>query len=209
MYVALPRSDYYGPSVPPWCHQPTAGLPTTALAVRRGGRSQGGSHVHHQPVGRAGAQLFPCSIATSTPQAFLVASWSTTKSRRWSRPPSKGGRALRPGRIHQVGAGLTIKGVQPLVHFRYAFLPCLPGPGHLAVLGRPGVVRAASHPPLRFQGQAALSFVGLLRQAGGGALSSPPGCMAPRGALHGHEKIPTCGQVDVPARGQVKVPTPL
>ena len=27
--------------------------------------------------------------------------------------------------------------------------------------------------------------------------------------VRGHEKIPTCGQVDVPARGQVKVPTPL
>jgi transposase len=27
--------------------------------------------------------------------------------------------------------------------------------------------------------------------------------------VRGHEKIPTCGQVDVLARGQVKVPTPL
>jgi hypothetical protein len=27
--------------------------------------------------------------------------------------------------------------------------------------------------------------------------------------VHGHEKIPTCGQVDVLAYGQVKVPTPL
>ena len=29
------------------------------------------------------------------------------------------------------------------------------------------------------------------------------------GAVHGHEKIPTCGQLEVPARGQVEVPTPL
>jgi hypothetical protein len=27
--------------------------------------------------------------------------------------------------------------------------------------------------------------------------------------VHGHEKIPMCGHVDVPARGQVKVPIPL
>jgi len=74
MYVAFPRSDYYGPSAPPRVHQPTAGLPTTTLAVRRGGRSRSGSHVHHQPIDGVGTQLFPCSLATSTPQAFLVAS---------------------------------------------------------------------------------------------------------------------------------------
>ena len=34
-----------------------------------------GSHVHHEPVDGVGAQLCPCSLATSTPQAFLVASW--------------------------------------------------------------------------------------------------------------------------------------
>jgi len=68
----------------------------------------------------------------------------------------------------------------------YTFPPCLPDPGHLAVLTRPVVVRAASRPPLRFQDQAALSFAGLLRQVGGGVLSSPPGYMAPRGArAHG------------------------
>ena len=33
-----------------------------------------GSHVHHRPVDEGGAQLFPGSLATSTPQAFLVAS---------------------------------------------------------------------------------------------------------------------------------------
>jgi len=36
--------------------------------------------------------------------------------------------------------------------------------------------------PCTLQDQAALSFTGLLRQARGGALSSPPGLMAPRGA---------------------------
>ena len=74
MWTAFPPSDYYGSSAPPWGHQPTAGLPAAALAARREGRSQGGSHVHHQPVDEVGAQLFPCSLATVTPQAFTVAS---------------------------------------------------------------------------------------------------------------------------------------
>ena len=47
MWTAFPSSDYYGPSAPPRGHQPTAGLPVTALAGRWGGRPRGGSHVHH------------------------------------------------------------------------------------------------------------------------------------------------------------------
>ncbi len=69
-----------------------------------------------------------------------------------------------------------------LVHFRYASPSRLPNPDHLAVLARPGVVRAASRPSLRLQGQAALSFTVLLRQAGGAGLSPALGYMAPRGA---------------------------
>ena len=34
------------------------------------------------------------------------------------------------------------------------------------------------------------------------------GCVARR-FVRGHGKSPECGQVDVPARGQVKVPTPF
>jgi hypothetical protein len=30
----------------------------------------GGSHVHHAPIDRLSAQLFPCSLAPGTPQAF-------------------------------------------------------------------------------------------------------------------------------------------
>ena len=77
MQAALLPSDYYGGSATPGRHQPTAGLPATVLAARRGGRHPGASHVHHVPVGRGGAQLFPGSLATSTPQIFLVASSGT------------------------------------------------------------------------------------------------------------------------------------
>jgi hypothetical protein len=77
MQAALLPSDYYGGSATPGRHQPTAGLPATPLAVGREGQHPGASHVHHVPVGRGGAQLFPGSLATSTPQIFLVASSGT------------------------------------------------------------------------------------------------------------------------------------
>jgi hypothetical protein len=75
MRPAFPTSDYYGPSVPLRCHQPTASLPTT------GGRHRNGSHVHHASIDGIGAQLFPCSFATSTPQTFLAASPPTALRR--------------------------------------------------------------------------------------------------------------------------------
>ena len=72
-------------SVPPQDPQPTAGLPADAPGCATGGRPRGGSHVHHAPVDGVGAQLFPCSLATSTPQAFLVASSSASIFRLRSR----------------------------------------------------------------------------------------------------------------------------
>jgi hypothetical protein len=93
MCPALPGSDYYEDSAPSWCQQPTAGLPATR---RRGGQRQDGSHVHHQPIGERGGQLCPGSIAMSTPQAFLMASWSADADRRRSRPPWRPCAANRP-----------------------------------------------------------------------------------------------------------------
>ena len=93
MCPALPGSDYYEDSAPSWCHQPTAGLPATR---RRGGQHQDGSHVHHQPIGEGGGQLCPGSIAMSTPQAFLMASWSADADRRRSRPRTWACAADRP-----------------------------------------------------------------------------------------------------------------
>ena len=66
--------------------------------------------------------------------------------------------------------------------YSYAFSSCLPDPDRLTVPIRPVVVRAARTLPRASQGQAALSFGGPLRQTNGGALSSPLGLMAPRGA---------------------------
>ena len=183
MWTAFPSPDYYGPSAPLRSHQPTAGLPVFVLAARRGGQPRSGSHVHHVPVGRVGAQLCRCGLATATPQTFAVASDAGINSRRRSRLLVNGVDAHHcPARIHQVGAGSTLERVQPLVHSRCAFLPCLTDPDRLAVPARPVVVRAASRPPLHLQGQAALSFTGLLRQPGAAGLSPAAGDTAPRGA---------------------------
>jgi hypothetical protein len=100
MRPAFPTSDYYGPSAPPRRHQPTASLPTRAAhQQRRDGRHRDGSHVHHASIDGIGAQLFPCSIATSTPQTFLAASPPTALDRLRSPRPANvaGRRALRSG----------------------------------------------------------------------------------------------------------------
>ena len=59
MWSAFPASDYYGPSAPPWGHQPTTGLPATTHNGWQEGRSQGGSHVHYVSIDGVGVQLFP------------------------------------------------------------------------------------------------------------------------------------------------------
>ena len=89
MRPAFPTSDYYGPSVPARRHQPTAGLPAAALSRQQRGRRRDGSHVHHVSIDGIGAQLFPCSIATSTPQTFLVASPPTALRRLRSPRPRR------------------------------------------------------------------------------------------------------------------------
>ena len=143
MWPAFPTSDYYEGSVPSQGHQPTAGLPAAGLAGRRGGRPQDGSHVHHRPIDGVGAQLFPCSLATSTPQTFPVASSPATQPAPESPAHARTAcTAARPisARLEPV---LSLEGVQPLVPASYTFPSCLPGPGRLAVPARPVVVGAA------------------------------------------------------------------
>ncbi len=80
-----------------------------------------------------------------------------------SSPPDSLGRPTgarrNPAHICQIRAGgMHLRSVQTLVHSRYTFRSRSPDPHHLAVLARPGVVRAALHPPRRPPVQAALSF---------------------------------------------------
>jgi hypothetical protein len=159
MWTAFPSSDYYGGSAPCPIPQVTAPLPAAVLAARRVGQMRQGSHVHCVSISGVGVQLCSGSTATSTPQTFLVAFRPDVSSRPGSRLPIREvGVHCSPAQICQIRAGSTITEVPPLVHSRYTFPPCSLDPDHLAVLIRPSFVRAASHPPHRLLGQAALNF---------------------------------------------------
>ena len=123
MWPAFPTSDYYGPSAPPQGHQPTTGLPAATHTGRQDGRLQDGSHVHHISIDGVGAQLFPLQhrheYAADLPRGLTT---DCIRSASES-PPATVADGVRcdPAHIHQVGAGVTLEGVQPLVHFRCAF----------------------------------------------------------------------------------------
>ena len=89
MRPALPAPDYYGPSAPPRPRQPTTGLPTLHPGRAAGRDHRDGTHVHREPFDGVGAQLYPCGLATPTPQHFSVASLPATSNRPRSRPPSR------------------------------------------------------------------------------------------------------------------------
>ena len=147
MWTAFPPSDYYDDSAPPHGYRPTTGLAAFALAVRTDGGPRGGSHVHHLPIGRVGAQLFPGSMIMPTPQTFSVIPGHGVHNQDRTRLATQTlGAYCKPTLIHQVRVGGFVTGVQPLVHSRYTFLPRLPDPNCLAVPARPGVVRAAFRP---------------------------------------------------------------
>jgi hypothetical protein len=111
MHAALPRSDYYGDSARSQGPQPTASLPATVLGARQGGRPQKRSHVPHVPVDGGGAQLFPGSLATPTPQTFSVASWPDHLTGVGVALPSPQACVhCCPAHIHQVGAGSGLTG---------------------------------------------------------------------------------------------------
>jgi len=174
MRPAFPASDYYGPSAPSRRRQPTASLPTTAQG-RKGGRHRDSSHVHHVSIDGIGAQLFPLQhrheYAAVLPRG-LTTDHITSAS---ESPPTTtaGGVRCDPAHIHQIRAGVTLKGVQPLVHSRYTFrlakraLDRPVVPVRLAVVGAAPTLTRASEiklPPASTR---------LLRQPDAGALSSP------------------------------------
>jgi hypothetical protein len=109
--AGFPASEYYGGSAPTQGPPPTAGLPATGPAGRWKGQPRAGSHVPHVPVDGGGAQLFPGSLATSTPQSFLVAFWPDQLTGVGVALPSPQA-CVRccPAHIHQVGAGSGLTG---------------------------------------------------------------------------------------------------
>src|SRR6266545_4154031 len=170
MWPAFPTSDYYGGSVPSQGQQPTAGLPATGLAGQWEGRPREGSRVHHAPVGGGGAQLFPCSLATSTPQPFLVASGPADATPTTESPTQPlGVRALLAGPYPPGWSrGNRLRGFDHWFTLCCTFPPCLPSPSRLAVPTRLVVVGAAPTLPCASRIRLPPAPTGLLRQASGG-----------------------------------------
>ena len=130
MCTALLCSDYYEPSAPSRRHQPTVDLPADQLAAGREGQPRNGSHVHHVPVDRIGAQLSPCSLANGYAAGFHRGLLADIRSRLRSRLTVRRLDArCCPARIHQVGAGSTLEGDQSLVQsLRLSVSLAGPGP---------------------------------------------------------------------------------
>jgi hypothetical protein len=120
MQPAFPAPDYYDGSATPRPAQPTTSLPAPGLEGLATGPARSASHVHRTPVDGVGAQLCPCGIAASTPQAFLAASLpATSPGTEVTRPPegAQARTALRP-------ASARLEPVYLLRGFRRWFLTC-------------------------------------------------------------------------------------
>jgi hypothetical protein len=108
------------------------------------GKTRDGSHVHCGSLDEGGARLCPCGLATSTPQSFLVASLAAHAYRLGSSPPTHH-RQVRaaPGPDPPDFEPVPHKGTVTRRFLAYSSPSRSPDPHHLAVLTRPGFVRAA------------------------------------------------------------------
>ena len=83
-------SDYYGASAPTGAISRRCACPSAALAARQRGRHRTVPTFISKSIDERGVQLYPCGIATVTPQIFTVASWPVVTSTRSSPPPPRG-----------------------------------------------------------------------------------------------------------------------
>ena len=96
MCVPLARPDYYGASAPPSGQQPATSLPTTRPDAWQPGQPRMVPTFTRSSIGQAGAQLYPGSLATPTPQAFSVASPPSAAHGFGVDHPKRGSHALHP-----------------------------------------------------------------------------------------------------------------
>src|SRR5262249_41947193 len=108
---------------------------------------------------RGGAQLFPCSIATGTPQTFSVASVPTLFIDAGVVQPPGTCAAVRPisTRLEPV---LALRGFDHWFLLSYTFPSCLPDPSRLTVPPRCVVIRAAPALPCVSRVRLPLASVG-------------------------------------------------
>jgi len=131
LWPALPAAvagrharDYYEASAPPHGQQSATDLPLAELAARRLGRPRAVPTFTMRSIGQGGTQLYSGSIATTTPQAFTVASPPTELDGFGVKAPdltTEDPTHCRPAHIHQVGAGFAITERQALVRSRCTF----------------------------------------------------------------------------------------
>ena len=182
MWTAFPSSDYYGDSVPSHVHQPTTGLPFTALDGRCQGRSRDGSHVHHVPVDGGGAQLFPMQprhkYAADFSRGLLTGFINQLRSRRPSRRSTCTAARPKSARLEPVP---RLSGFHHWFTRVAPFPSCLPSPSRLAIPVRPGVVRAAPTFPCVSRVRLP-SASPVCRDRSAVGLCIPPGYAAPHGA---------------------------
>ena len=145
MWPAFPAADYYGSSATPRWQERTVRLPR---ARELGGHHRDASHVHHQPVGRVGAQLYPGSIAAryrNTPHG-LARPISNRADK--TVPSDNRDRAPQQPIAASFGAAVLYRGFK---HWfvSYTFLPCYrtrpAGGGPL--LDRQGLLPPSTAPP--------------------------------------------------------------
>jgi hypothetical protein len=128
LWTAFPPSsvgrdshDYYESSATPRRQQRTVRLPQ---AQGLGGHRRDASHVHHQPVGRVGAQLYPGGIAAryrNTPRDLARPS---NKRADETVPSEQRDRAPQQPIAASFGAAVLYRGFNHWYRFPYAFLPC-------------------------------------------------------------------------------------
>jgi len=120
--------------------------PESVLAARMWGEDREGPRVHCCSLDEGGAQMCPCGIATATPQHFTVASRQTSTRPPRSYPTSQNAADRIAHRNRPISA--RFGACKPLRDVEagscpYSFPSRSPDPHHLAVLTRPGFVRAA------------------------------------------------------------------
>ena len=177
MWPAFPASDYYGSSATPRRQQRTVRLPQTPTGF--GGHRRDASHVHHQPLGRAGVQLYPGGIAVqhrNTPHGLTR---PTNNQADKTIPSNHEDRAPQQPIPASFGVAALSRGFNHWFGFPTPF--CLAtAPGSLAA-NRRSIVRGCSHPPPHLRHQAAPQLLPAVAATGGGSFH-PTRLMAPRGA---------------------------
>jgi len=120
MWPAFPASDYYGSSATSRRQQRTVRLPQTPTGF--GGHHRDVSHVHHQPVGRVGAQLYPGGIVARYRNTARDLNGPTNNRAAKTVPSNNEDRAPQQPIAASFGAGALSRGFK---HWfvSYAFLP--------------------------------------------------------------------------------------